>query len=71
LKARAIENQVYVIGANCGGKRWGNSLIVDPWGEVVAKAGNQSEVIMAEIDLDVVKEVREKYPFLRDLDRLL
>jgi len=71
LKARAIENQVYVIGANCGGERWGDSLIVDPWGEVVARAGKQSEIIMAEIDLNRVKEVREKYPFLKDLEHLV
>ncbi len=62
LKARAIENQLFVVGANCAG--FGESMIIDPWGEVLAEAGTGEEVITAEIDLSEVEEVRKKYPFL-------
>lgn len=62
LKARAIENQLFVIGVNCAG--FGKSMIIDPWGEVLAEAGTGEEVISAEIDLNEVEEVRKKYPFL-------
>ncbi|HID43123.1 MAG TPA: carbon-nitrogen family hydrolase [Archaeoglobaceae archaeon] len=63
LKARAIENQIFVTGANCSG--YGNSMIVNPWGEVLAEAGNGEELIVAEIDLRNLEEIREKYPFLK------
>ncbi len=65
LKARAIENQVYVIGANCIDESCGgNSMIVDPLGRVLAEAGCEETVISAEIDLSFVDEVRRRYPFL-------
>jgi predicted amidohydrolase len=67
LRARAIENQCYVLGANCvGGGYPGNSMIIDPWGNVLVEAGKTQEVIMAEIDLEEVKRIREEFPFLRD-----
>ena len=56
LRARAIENQVYVIAPNQSGTSphgftdYGNSMIVDPWGTVVARAGDGEAVITAEID---------------------
>lgn len=62
LKARAIENQLFVTGVNCAG--YGKSMIIDPWGEVLAEARTGEEVITAEIDLSEVEEVRKKYPFL-------
>jgi len=70
LRARAIENQCYVLGANCaeGIDRYpGRSMIVDPWGNVLVEAGNRQEIIMAEIDLDEVRKVRKEYPFLKDV----
>ncbi|MCD6493341.1 MAG: carbon-nitrogen family hydrolase [Archaeoglobaceae archaeon] len=70
LRARAIENQVYVVGVNCveGDLKYpGKSMLVDPLGKVVIEAGNVQEVVMADIDLGLVKEVREKFPFLNDL----
>lgn len=62
LKARAIENQLFVVGANCAG--FGESMIIDPWGEVLAEAGTEEEAITAEIDVSEIEEVRKKYPFL-------
>ncbi len=65
LRARAIENQVYVVGANCVGEFCGgNSMIIDPFGRVLAEAGFDEGIISAEIDLSFVDEVRRKFPFL-------
>ena len=63
LRARAIENQVYVAApAQCGwhqGKRcYGNSMIVDPWGTVVARASDRESVIFADIDLEYLRQIR-------------
>src|SRR6186713_2665145 len=71
LRARAIENQVFVIAPGQGrrpgpeGDSYGNSMIVDPWGEVLARAPAEGEhVITAELDLARQDEVREKLPSL-------
>ena len=74
LRARAIENAAYVFApAQCGehphGRRtWGHSMIVDPWGEVLAEAGDEPGYIIAEIDCARVLEVRRSLPSL-DHDR--
>ena len=65
LRARAIENGCYVIApAQCGVKSrfqaYGKSLIVDPWGNVIAKASDKPCVITAEIDLDYLEAVRSQ-----------
>jgi predicted amidohydrolase len=76
LRARAIENQVYVIAPNQSGTSphgfadYGNSMIVDPWGTVLARAGDGETVILAEIDADRVARVRREMPCL-DHARLL
>jgi deaminated glutathione amidase len=76
LRARAIENQVYVIAPNQTGTSphgfadYGNSMIVDPWGVVVARAGDGEDVILAEIDAERVARVRREMPCL-DHARLL
>jgi predicted amidohydrolase len=71
VRARAIENQLFVIAANQvgehgGGMRsGGNSMIVDPWGEILARAGDEQPcVIDAELDLGRVDAVRAKLPSL-------
>lgn len=71
LQARAIENQAYVIGCNRVGRSgdtvfFGHSMVVNPWGEVVAEGGEQEETVPAEIDLDLVRSVRERIPVFRD-----
>ncbi|WP_288554731.1 carbon-nitrogen hydrolase family protein [uncultured Levyella sp.] len=65
LRTRAIENGCYVIApAQIGQKpkfaAYGNTLIVDPWGNVIARASNKPGVITAEIDLDYMDKVRNQ-----------
>jgi len=71
LRARAIENQVFVVAPGQGhgpgpeGDSYGNSMIVDPWGEVLARAGGEGEsLVAADLDLARQDEVREKLPSL-------
>jgi len=70
LRARAIENGAYVI-APCqngtlegGGECFGHSLIVDPWGEVLADGGEEEGVVIAEIDPAAVDRARGRIPSL-------
>lgn len=66
LRARAIENQAYIIAANqaigsCGGpKYFGHSCIIDPWGRVVALAGLEECIISGRVSRGRVVQVREK-----------
>jgi predicted amidohydrolase len=71
LRARAIENQVFVIAPGQGhrdgpeGDSYGNSMIVDPWGEVLARAPADGEhFVAADLDLARQDEIREKLPSL-------
>jgi predicted amidohydrolase len=72
LKARAIENQVFVIACNAVGKSGneimgGASSIIDPWGEVLAEAGSEmDELITANIDMVLVKNARDTIPVQKD-----
>lgn len=67
LRARAIENGCYLIAPNQVGVKekfvaYGNSMIVDPWGTVIARASDKPGVILAEIDLDYLEAVRRRNP---------
>ena len=70
LRARAIENQVYIVapaqfGPNIHGfSDYGNSMIVDPWGRVLARAADQEGVVVAPIDLEYQERVRRELPSL-------
>jgi deaminated glutathione amidase len=70
MRARAIENQCYVIapaqfGANIHGfSDYGNSMIVDPWGRVLARASDQEGVVIAPIDMEYLERVRRELPSL-------
>ncbi|WP_456271079.1 carbon-nitrogen family hydrolase [Bacillus sp. AK031] len=71
LLARAIENQCYIVACNrCGSdpnnEFAGHSMIISPWGEILAEAGEGREVITADIDLTKVKEVRKQIPIFQD-----
>lgn len=68
LRARAVENQLFVIGANMVDREhprrglWGGSAIIDPWGTVLARVDDKPGVAIAEIDLDRLTEIRGKMP---------
>lgn len=71
LTARAIENQMFVVSCNiCGTSGdstfFGNSMIIDPWGEIIAEAGEEETILRAEIDLALVDAVRAKIPVFED-----
>lgn len=71
LQARAIENQCYVIACNRIGSDPNNefggmSLVVDPWGEIITEGGSEEKMILSEIDLDKVDEVRKRIPIFQD-----
>jgi len=70
-RARAIENGAYVV-APCaigdiegGGSSYGHSLVIDPWGEVVADGGDAPGVVHANIDLEKVHAARQRIPSLQ------
>lgn len=71
LRARAIENQAYVIAPAQQGKHpkdrltWGHAMVVDPWGLVVARASEGEGLAMAELDLEYLAKVRRTLPALQ------
>jgi predicted amidohydrolase len=71
LRARAIENQAYVVGVNrvgtVGDQRYvGDSAIIDPQGQVLAEAAYSEAVLVADVDAHEVSRVRKRFPFLQD-----
>lgn len=69
VKTRAMENQIFVAAANPAQytyqtyTAYGHSMIVDPFGHIIEKAGNRPAVIQAEIDLSQIKKIRHRMPF--------
>ncbi|MCV9886498.1 carbon-nitrogen family hydrolase [Metabacillus halosaccharovorans] len=71
LLSRAIENQCYVVACNRAGSDpdnefAGHSLIIDPWGNILAEADENPGLISAELDIDMVKQVRSQIPIFDD-----
>jgi deaminated glutathione amidase len=71
LRARAVENQCYVLAAAQGGthengrRTWGHSMVVDPWGEVLALRPEGEGVVIAEVDAERLAQVRRQLPALQ------
>jgi nitrilase len=71
LRARAIENQCYVMAPAQGGlhengrRTWGHSLVIDPWGEVLARVEEGPGVAVADVDTRRLATVRQQLPALQ------
>uniref|UniRef100_A0A6Q2ZBS6 omega-amidase n=1 Tax=Esox lucius TaxID=8010 RepID=A0A6Q2ZBS6_ESOLU len=67
-RARALDNQVYVATASPARDEaasyvaWGHSSVVNPWGEVLSKAGSEEAIVYADIDLEYLADVRQQIP---------
>lgn len=70
LRARAVENLAYVLGANQGGQHnknretYGGSMLVDPWGKVLAQLDKGEGVVIADVNLEQQRKLREEMPVL-------
>jgi len=71
LRARAVENQAFVIAPAQGGRHdngrrtWGHSMVIDPWGQVLALRPEGEGLVLAELDTDRLKSVRQQLPALQ------
>ncbi|KOG35028.1 carbon-nitrogen family hydrolase [Streptomyces resistomycificus] len=70
-QARAVENQAFVLacgtaGTHAGVPQAGHSIVVDPWGAVLAEAGSDEEILTVEFDPGKVATTREQFPALKD-----
>lgn len=70
-RARALENLVYLVACNAAGtdagvRLAGHSVVVDPWGKILAEADGDESVLVSELDPGLVKEVRAEFPVLDD-----
>ncbi len=70
-RARAVENQAYVLACGTAGthadvEQAGHSIVVDPWGEVLAEAGPDEEILTVDLDPAKVEATREQFPVLKD-----
>lgn len=71
LRARAIENQSYVLAAGQSGthqdgrKTYGHSMIIDPWGEILAQIESSEGLITADLELDKLDDIRHRLPALQ------
>ena len=70
LRARAIENQAYVVAAAQGGthengrRTWGHSMVVDPWGQILGQRDEGAALVLAEISYDALQATRARLPAL-------
>ncbi|KJY79925.1 carbon-nitrogen hydrolase family protein [Vibrio nigripulchritudo] len=68
LRARAIENQCFIIAVNqggthnCGRETWGHSMVIDPWGEVIASLEQDAKTLLVDLDLEQVATIRKNMP---------
>ena len=71
IQARAIENQAWFVACNEVGRNGsyvlgGNSMVVNPKGDIIAQAGDAEEILYADVDMDLVDSWRKDFPILRD-----
>jgi omega-amidase len=71
LVARAIENQCYIVATNAAGQTGettfgGHSMIVDPWGKIIIEGGEIPILLTAEVEMDLVEDIRRRIPVFDD-----
>ncbi|MDI6643778.1 MAG: carbon-nitrogen hydrolase family protein [Methanobacteriaceae archaeon] len=72
IRSRAVDNQVFMVAASPARNEelsyvaYGNSMIVNPWGDVLARAGSHEEMIYADIELSELEKVRRELPLLKN-----
>ncbi len=71
VRARAIENQMFMlacnrVGRDPGNEFFGHSMVVNPWGEILAEAGEGEELVTVRVDQAQIQEARRKIPILQD-----
>lgn len=71
LRARAIEDQIFVlacsaVGTQAGIEMAGHSMVIDPWGDILAEGGEGEQIVWADFDPAKVADVRESFPVLKD-----
>ena len=71
LRARAIENQCYVLASAQGGthdsgrRTWGHSMLIDPWGKVLNCLEEGEGVVITDLDLEAIQKIRSNLPALK------
>jgi nitrilase len=71
LRARAVENQCYVLASAQGGRHangrrtWGHSMVIDPWGRVLDQLAEGEGIVLADLDTQVLTQVRSQLPALQ------
>jgi omega-amidase len=71
LRMRAVDNQIFTVGAASARDNeasyvgYGNSIIVDPWGQIISRADEKEMILYGEIDLSLVKKTRKALPLLK------
>lgn len=72
LRARAIENQLWMVAGNRSGRDpggtifAGHSAVISPWGEIVVEGGEERALLLADLDLEESKRTQQSFPVLRD-----
>lgn len=71
MRSRALDNQVYLAAASparntqASYQAWGHSMLIDPWGRILAEADEHEQLLMASVDLDQIEEARSQIPVLK------
>lgn len=71
MRSRAVDNQCFVIAASparnpeSSYQAWGHSMVIDPWGQIIAEAGEEEGIIYAELDFKQLEEIRQQLPLLQ------
>jgi nitrilase len=71
LRARAIENQAFVLASAQGGlhsngrQTWGHSMVIDPWGRILAQQAEGKGIVMTELDMSLLEHARTRLPALQ------